>query len=254
MKNTLKSLNLKIPNIIEKIESIQEEIDRHHSNVNKATIAGSVAGIVGGGLFIGGLIAAPFTFGASLGLTIVGTGIGAAGGMTTAGAKYYDYQQSSNNNNAVRSLLDTVESLCKKAQNQYTNVERCCSEISDILTSNNSSLHAKTTQEKFMMGYNVVSFLFTPHYAAATVTKNIVQGISRGTEAAATGFRALSIGMKAVSGVFAALGIIADVYCLGKSIKELVTDQKCQVSESISKQIVNLRNLQDKITQFLDSL
>ena len=255
MKDTLRSLKLKIPSIIRQIESIQEEIDRHHSNVNKATVAGSTAGIVGGGLMIGGLIAAPFTFGASLGLTVVGAGIGAAGGMTTAGAKLYDYKQSSDNNKAVRSLLSSVESLCNKAQNQHRNVERCCSEIGDILASSNSSLHVTTDWEKIMLGWNVISFLRAPPSFTATITISAVSGAFRaGETVASTAIRALSITMKAVGGVFVALGILADVYCLGKSIKELVTDQKCAVSEAISEQIENLSNLQDKITQFLDSL
>lgn len=46
----------------------------------------------------------------------MGAIIGGAGGMTTAGAKIFDYLQSSENNTAVRSFLDTVESLCNEVQ------------------------------------------------------------------------------------------------------------------------------------------
>ena len=89
MQSTLKSLKSKIPSIIRRIETIQEEIDYHHNNVNKATVVGSTVGIAWGGLLIGGLIAAPFTFGASLGLTVVGAITGAAGAVTTTGAKVF---------------------------------------------------------------------------------------------------------------------------------------------------------------------
>lgn len=58
LKSTLKALKSEIPNIIKHIEAIQEVIDYHHKNVNKATVAGATTGIVGGGLMIGGIIAA----------------------------------------------------------------------------------------------------------------------------------------------------------------------------------------------------
>ena len=250
LKSTLKSLQSKIPDVIRRIQSIQEEIDLHHDNVNKATIAGATAGIVGGGLMIGGLIAAPFTFGASLGLTIVGATIGTAGGVTTAGAKIFDHVQSSDNNDAVKKLLDTVESLCLKAQDQYKKLERCCCEIGHILASNNASLHATTNEEKFKLGWNVVSILSAPPQLGVTIIA-VSGALHFGETAAATAVRALAI---AVGGIFVGLGILADVYCLGKSIKELATDAKCPVSEAISDQIASLRDMKANITQFLKSL
>ena len=257
MQCTLKSLQSQIPNIIRRIESIQEVIDRHHSNVNKATVVGSIAGIVGGGLMIGGFIGAFFTFGASLGLTVVGAGIGTAGGMTTAGARIFDYMQSSDNNQAVRSLLNTVDSLCKKAQNQCKNVETCCGEIGDILAANNLSLHNATTMEKLTLGWNVVSFCRL-HKKAGSVGKDLLKAASGtfrlGKTTSPVAIKALTITMKAVGGIFIVLGIIGDVYCLGKSISELIEDARCPISEAISDQLTNLRNLQYGITQFLNSL
>ena len=255
LKSTLKSLKSEIPDVISRIQSIQETIDLHHDNVNKATVAGTTAGIVGGGLMIGGIIAAPFTFGASLGLTVVGATIGVAGGVTAAGAKIFDYKQSANNNDAVKRFLNTVESLCREAQDQYNELKKCCHEIGHILASNNASLHATTNEEKFKLGWNVLSILRAPPQLGATITLSAVSGaVALGETAAATAFRALFVTMKAVGGVFVVLGIIFDVYFLGKAIKELATDAKCPVSEAISGQIASLRNMKANITQFLESL
>ena len=255
IRSTLRTLKSEIPSIIICIEAIQEKIDLHHDNVNKATVAGSTAGILGGGLMIGGIIAAPFTFGASLGLTVTGAIIGAAGGMTTAGAKTYDYKQSSENNTEVRSLIGTVESLCNKAQDHYRNIEICCSEIGVILARNNDSLHATTNQEKLIAGWNFLSFVRAPPAATITIVLSASNGAFRlGETAASTAFRAVAITMKTVGGIFVGIGILVDVYSLGKSIKELVTDAKCPISEAISNQISTLRTLQNDITKALDSL
>ena len=255
LKSTLKSLRSKIPSTITQIESIQEDIDFHHDNVNKATVAGATAGIVGGGMMIAGLIAAPFTFGVSLGLTATGAVVGAAGGMTSAGAKVVDHMQSSSNNETVRKLLKTVESLCKRAQEQHSKIEQCCSEIGSILAENNVSLHATTTQEKIKVGWNVVSFLRAPPGATAAIVFSAVGGTARfGEITATTAIRALAVTMKTVGVIFVGLGIIVDVYCLGKSIKELVMDEKCSVSKAISDQIYQLKELESNITETLNAL
>ena len=55
-------------------------------NVRIARAVGAGTGIVGGVVAIGGFALAPFTFGGSLLLTVAGTGVAAAGGVTSVGA------------------------------------------------------------------------------------------------------------------------------------------------------------------------
>ncbi|XP_062569720.1 uncharacterized protein LOC134231770 [Saccostrea cucullata] len=59
--------------------------------VNIASIVGSSVGLVGAALAVGGLIAAPFTAGVSLGLTIAGGVVGGVGGFTSAGSKISEF-------------------------------------------------------------------------------------------------------------------------------------------------------------------
>ncbi|KAK7088585.1 uncharacterized protein [Littorina saxatilis] len=61
-------------------------LDKHYNNVNIAKVSGGVIGVIGGGLAVGGAAAAPFTFGVSLVLSIVGACIATAGGATSGGA------------------------------------------------------------------------------------------------------------------------------------------------------------------------
>ena len=253
LKNTVKSLKSKIPDIITHIENLQEKTDRHHCNVNKAKVAGAGVGIIGSVLMIGGAVAAPFTLGASLGLTVIGAGIRTAGGMTRVGAKAFDSKQISSTIGAVRELLDTVKFLSIKAQDQYEKLKRCCYEIGCIVASNNAALHDSTNEEKFKLGWSMVSLLRVPPQVGISIKLGAARGILNIEEHAAEATYAtetLAMTMEAVVGLrkFYMSGGI------GKSIKELLTDAKCPVSEAISHQIANLRDIQDSITQFLELL
>ena len=68
-------------------DGIVLELEGIRHNVNIASIVGSSVGIIGSSLALAGVITAPFTFGASLGLGIAGGVIGGLGGITSAGSK-----------------------------------------------------------------------------------------------------------------------------------------------------------------------
>lgn len=65
---------------------IIDELEGRRRNVNISTIVGSSVGIAGSALAIAGVIAAPFTAGVSLGLTVGGAVIGSLSGVTVVGA------------------------------------------------------------------------------------------------------------------------------------------------------------------------
>ena len=69
-----------------KLTGMAEEIEKLGQDVRISQLSGSVGGFVGGGLVLAGIIAAPFTFGASLGLTIAGASLGVVGATTGIGA------------------------------------------------------------------------------------------------------------------------------------------------------------------------
>lgn len=65
---------------------IIDELEGRRRNINISTIVGSSVGIAGSALVIAGVIAAPFTAGVSLGLTVGGAVIGSLSGATVVGA------------------------------------------------------------------------------------------------------------------------------------------------------------------------
>ena len=71
----------------EKLDQLASKLHQQHIKVGKSTIAGASASTVGGLLAIAGLITAPFTFGAGLVISLVGAGIGGAGGLVMSLSK-----------------------------------------------------------------------------------------------------------------------------------------------------------------------
>lgn len=67
---------------ISKLYDIANECDTLHRDCNIANVTGSSVGAAGGLMALGGLALAPFTFGASLSLTVAGAATGVAGAAT----------------------------------------------------------------------------------------------------------------------------------------------------------------------------
>ncbi|XP_046569368.1 apolipoprotein L3-like isoform X1 [Haliotis rubra] len=72
--------------VVDTLHTLASEVDKQVLNARIAKTSFASTGIIGSGLAIAGVIAAPFTFGASLGLTIAGAVVGLSsgvGGLTT---------------------------------------------------------------------------------------------------------------------------------------------------------------------------
>ena len=70
----------------EQLEELATKLHEHHRNVNISTIIGASVGTLGGILSVAGLIAAPFTFGVGIVVSLVRAGIGGAGGLVMSGS------------------------------------------------------------------------------------------------------------------------------------------------------------------------
>ncbi|XP_056008129.1 apolipoprotein L3-like [Ostrea edulis] len=67
--------------VITELTSIKDEVQRQAKIHSIGSITYSSVGLVGGGLAIAGIVTAPFTFGASLGLTVAGIAAGVTSGV-----------------------------------------------------------------------------------------------------------------------------------------------------------------------------
>ena len=72
------------------VQNTAANLMKHRRNVNISRITGSIAAIGGSGIAILGIALIPVTFGGSVLLTISGTAVATAGGLTAAGASIAD--------------------------------------------------------------------------------------------------------------------------------------------------------------------
>uniref|UniRef100_A0A1X7TTQ1 Caspase family p20 domain-containing protein n=1 Tax=Amphimedon queenslandica TaxID=400682 RepID=A0A1X7TTQ1_AMPQE len=111
---------------IREIRKAADNLQEHHSNVNKSRIIGATASIGGGALAILGFALTPVTFGGSLALSAIGIGAAAVGGGTVAGASIADII-------IEKSGIKDVQKTCNEDYRQLRIVEGIITEIKQVV-------------------------------------------------------------------------------------------------------------------------
>ncbi|XP_038649138.1 apolipoprotein L3-like [Scyliorhinus canicula] len=208
------------------LREIADDIDRHHKNSTIANVAGSSAGIVGGILSIAGLIASPFTFGASLALTGVGIGVGAAGGATNIGASITDNLIQNNKQKRVTEIIEFYK------------------EDSKIMSDSLHLVHCTIESIMEGNGEDIPKYLMIGGTQTATRTLNTIAVAT--SAATRNALRAI----KAVSGVLSALLIIWDVYSLVKDANDLYNGSETEVAQQIREAA---KNIEEELQSYKDA-
>ena len=135
MMEELQYMEENLPGVLDDLKVIQQKVDKRHKRSNIATIGGCATSIAGGAMVVGGIIAAPFTFGTSIGLTATGTAVALGGGATTTIAKTADFVlgvlDSKKSNKMVIGFYDHY----KSAKDAYETVNQICQELSVMFPS-----------------------------------------------------------------------------------------------------------------------
>ena len=217
---------------ISKIEATADKLQEHHRNVNISRVVGSSVSIGGGVLAIVGFALTPVTFGASLGLSIGGVALAAAGGATAAGASIADVAiQKSNVNFAQEQLhkdhekLESINKMVDELNARIENLSRECP----------SNAGAK--------------ILITELLAQGSIRAGNI-GL-RVTEAALSsslevGAAALRVGGVAAKGI-AAAGLVLNVALIPIDLVEIVRSSHSLAKGSKTKAIEELRDIATKL-------
>mmetsp|Transcript_51684 Transcript_51684/g.109797 ORF Transcript_51684/g.109797 Transcript_51684/m.109797 type:complete len:462 (-) Transcript_51684:458-1843(-) len=230
------------------LDKIMDRIEEHHRNDQIANTAGSAAGIVGGCLMVGGLVAAPFTAGASLVAVGAGGAISGAGAATSIGADMIsgkligDEAKSAHRHiendmaawehfvtavEAVQKKFDQLESKLEKqhrpgglSAEQITatglGVGKMMFKIGNMGLGASKAATGVSALSKYgvaSLGFGKVSMTALDKLALGHMGLASKVGISLGAKAAKT--------LVAASGVMAVVGIVADSANLWNTIESL---------------------------------
>ena len=133
MLEEIQYMEQNLPGLLDDLETIKEQVDKRHKHSNVATIGGCVSSLAGGAMIVGGIIAAPFTFGATIGLTAAGTVALAAGGVTTATAKTATFAFGKFDHRKTNKMVNEFLDHYKAAEAAYRVVNQIIGELTDML-------------------------------------------------------------------------------------------------------------------------
>lgn len=153
--------------MIQLCETITKRLEDRRQNVNVATIAGSVTGLIGGVLAIAGLALGPVTFGAAFGLTVAGGVIGGVGGLTTTGSKVTEAVCLSQDMKVLNVCRDKFQKKVELLQNEMilfkTELQKLDQETNDFLrVSNQDAIDPSKIQSLIGLIRAIKSFVTIP--------------------------------------------------------------------------------------------
>ncbi|XP_060574167.1 uncharacterized protein LOC132731886 [Ruditapes philippinarum] len=100
-----------------------QELDERRRRITTTVIASSSVGIVSGGMVIAGLILAPFSFGASLGLSIAGGAIGVGSGVAAGTARTVEAVKQNSKLNDIKAEQEEIKSKEQRVASALQKVE-----------------------------------------------------------------------------------------------------------------------------------
>ena len=241
LDRSVSSFKSKSNDAVSTVRTCASHLDEVAKDCGIATTVGGSAGVVGGALVIGGIIAAPFTGGLSLGLTLGGAGLGVAGGVTNITASLVnhgweksDTERAKDATTAVVNIIEVFEELltiCVHAFTQareYLKTEegRKFAALLEEAARNNGYIDPKSSKAIALDAANlakgllnggivayrtigVIEFIMTGTYAKAGVQSALA--IQKAAGGVAIGGRTIimvgSTGAKVLSAGFGVLGI-----------------------------------------------
>ena len=179
-------------------------------------VTGNSVSLVGDGLLVGGLIAAPFTLGVSLILSVVGGGVCAVGGVTAAGAGVTEFFISRNKVAEVKKVFEAdyeqakeIQDMCEKIWGKCESVAKeypqlkyssahvlavlfvCCAKIIPDKVLPKRLTPSKETREKAIAAYKPVKVRADPYLETGSYVFDLCTGFGSGASTTITAGRTI---------------------------------------------------------------
>lgn len=226
---------------VKELKELAVNLDDHFQKICKAKIAGSTTSLGGGILAVVGFGLSFVTFGASLGLTIAGSIIAGAGGITVGGSMITDAMLSKQRRESAQAILDKYNELVEIIKEE-------CIEIGEMLKEKDGNMeqypHWMDFWSKLAFGAGTTTKCITWDILAKTILASLRITASYADDALAVGARAgasafRTIGSTAGQGLHIAGGVVGilvmplDIYTLVDSAIDIHKNNPHKVSSKI---------------------
>ena len=265
LRNKIQILFDKRTRTILKLNEIIVELNETHHNVNISKVVGSSVGLAGGVVSVFGIALAPFSFGTSLGLTIVGSGIAATGGLVTTGAGLAETLISKSKTTEAQAAISADNLQVEAVKKQFELFERVSEKITKAIEEcrphNNTFLgmlkHAWDDFKQCKLGSAAIFLWYL---------LNLGKGALRAVAAGWDLFQLLLYGaerfvtecwiatkitrlvatnaFKTLDMVFLAIGLVLDLYTLISTIIDMTNGSKSEVAMKLQDHIDALKTEQ----------
>jgi len=214
---------------------LADKLNSHHNNVCKAQVSGSCAAIVGSVLVGVGFGLAFVTFGTSLIVSGVGGGIGALGGLTTAGSSIVEICIQKDTFDTAQKIIDEDRKATEAIENLWKEIKKEAKE--------------STIEKSVKVGIAAASFIKNGGETAFKFGARI--GATAASEGGEALFRSLGVaGRVAHIGGFVVSAVLLplDIYTLVTNSMEIDASRKGKKGKE-PKAVNKLRELANELAK-----
>ena len=259
-----------INNAIRKVRKLAEELVHLNKSINITNVVSGSVGVTGGALAIGGILAAPFTFGTSMALTAGGVALGVGGGTATATASIVEVSKTKSICEKAQEALNNSTEAFRKMFSQYDDIIDICKDLDEqveqlcqwndeeILAVASAAVNGTAVTTKG------VSYAIATSRIAARLIRTGELGVTSGKLATSFFNNGAKLSSRALGVVLTAVAIALDIVSIVDSAKKLSDGSNSESSKklfeianeletentSISKLISELQNAKEKEEEF----
>ena len=227
------------------LERIKEDIFDVCQKTRRSRMAGAITSLVGGGLAAVGFGLIPVTFGGSIALSVIGAGVGVAGGAVSIASTVTDKVMSKGKLKQAQAIVNIDKQLTEQVNDLFIKLHKILESI--------QRKDPSTTREQVMAVLLQGHHLLRVGAVAARsvhIARTVIQGSVFALKVAGPAARGIAV----VGGVATVLTIPLDLYELISNSVKLYKKSDTDATKWFNEQLALLRKQQKDIEQINEEL
>ncbi|XP_043926875.1 apolipoprotein L3-like [Protopterus annectens] len=241
---SLDRFNTQINEMSSIVLEIADNLDEFHKGATAASISGNVVSAAGGVTAVVGACLAPFTFGASLIVSIVGVSVSALGSSTSVIAKIADFVKNKKSCEEVQNVIGNM----KNTESLQSKAKKIKSVIIRLLYLKSVLDNGGANQPHTF--FNADDFDFT---AEASFEYSRLVGLFGSARAVSVGLATLSGIAQVATGVVSGLFIILDAFFIARDARDLNSGARTEAAKQMRETVHHFKRYRTQLYNFLSS-